>query len=383
MSKKTLCVGLAVAAILAMSGCGGGSSNTMGGGGEDNSNRRIGGVYGSMDDREGITRSTTRAARNLPTSGSVTQSSDNGGSGSVSVDVVKVALSGNPTSGLRYDVDYNGQRVVTTERGSSTVGVENERDRPKGTELWERRSGEGWHGIEFYRSLRGTDLRETDGDSVPAGDLWVDVYTDYEGEGDTDYLAGGIWVFAPDDATSVGDYEFGAFGDGNDPFEQSNLAGLTGTVTYSGEATAVYSVVSTGRNYFPDATASLTASFGDGTDLGTIEGRIHDITGDGPASDSYDGVVINLGRANIGGANSGFFTGDTSTTGTDSPFTGKWGGQFFGNGAAAATPPGSVGGTFGGATADGGQSFVGVFGAYRQDDEVPVIPLSPSPGPDR
>ena len=183
---------------------------------------------------------------------------------------------------------------------------------------------------------------------------------------DTDYLAGGVWVRVPADATSVADYEFGAFVDGNDPFEQSNLAGLTGTATYSGEASAVYSVVSTGQNYFPDAEASLTANFGDGAALGTIEGRIHDITGDGPASDSYDGVVINLGSAAIGGANSGFFTGDVTTAGTDSPFTGKWGGQFYGNGAAATDPPGSVVGTFGAATANGGESFVGLFGADRE-----------------
>ena len=183
---------------------------------------------------------------------------------------------------------------------------------------------------------------------------------------DADYLAGGIWVRVPADATSVADYEFGAFVDGNDPFTQDNLAGLTGTATYSGEATAVYSVVSTGRNYFPDATASLTANFGDGAALGTIEGRIHDFTGDGPASDSYDGVVVDLGSAAIGDADSGFFTGDVTTTGTDSPFTGKWGGQFYGNGAAATDPPGSVAGTFGAATADGGESFVGVFGADRE-----------------
>ena len=182
---------------------------------------------------------------------------------------------------------------------------------------------------------------------------------------DADYLAGGIWVRVPADATSVADYEFGAFVDGNDPFTQDNLAGLTGTATYSGEATAVYSVVSTGRNYFPDATASLTANFGDGAALGTIEGRIHDFTGDGPASDSYDGVVVDLGSAAIGDADSGFFTGDVTTTGTDSPFTGKWGGQFYGNGAAT-DPPGSVAGTFGAATADGGESFVGVFGADRE-----------------
>ena len=73
-------------------------------------------------------------------------------------------------------------------------------------------------------------------------------------------------------------------------------------------------------------------------------------------------MVINPGRAAIGASDSGFFTGDTSTTGTDSAFTGKWGGQFFGNGAAATDHPGSVAGAFGAATA----SFIGMFGAYRQ-----------------
>ena len=34
---------------------------------------------------------------------------------------------------------------------------------------------------------------------------------------DTDYLAGGVWLFVPDDATSADDVVIGAFGDGNDP----------------------------------------------------------------------------------------------------------------------------------------------------------------------
>ena len=164
------------------------------------------------------------------------------------------------------------------------------------------RSGGGTCPVIFIRSggVAGTNFAGTD---------WM--FTPNTGSGtvqDADYLAGGIWVRVPADATSVADYEFGAFGDGNDPFEQSNLAGLTGEATYTGEATAVYSVVSTERNYFPDAKASLTANFGDGDALGTIEGRLYDITGEGPASDSYDGVVINLGRANIGASDSGFFT---------------------------------------------------------------------------
>ena len=37
-----------------------------------------------------------------------------------------------------------------------------------------------------------------------------------------------------------------------------------------------------------------------------------------------------------------------------------------GNGAAATDQPGSVAGAFGAATASGGESFIGMFGAYRQ-----------------
>ncbi len=184
---------------------------------------------------------------------------------------------------------------------------------------------------------------------------------------DADYLAGGIWVRVPADAASVADYEFGAFVDGNDPFRQANLAGLTGTATYTGagDVTGVYSHQGTNRNYFVDGDVRLTADFGDASSLGSISGTISNITGEGPEPDWYEGVSVSLRTAQIGNANSGFFTGDTSTSGTDSAFTGKWGGQFYGNGAAG-DHPGSVAGTFGGATADGSESFVGVYGARRQ-----------------
>ena len=189
----------------------------------------------------------------------------------------------------------------------------------------------------------------------------------HESGQDSDYLAGGIWVRVPVNAASVADYEFGAFVDGNDPFRQANLAGLTGTATYSAEGgvTGVYSVRATNRNYFVDGDVTLRANFGDAGSLGSIGGTLSNFTGDAPAPDSYDGVVVTLGTASIGSADSGFFTGDTSTRGTDSAFTGKWGGQFYGNGAAGGRP-GSVAGTFGGATADGGEAFIGVFGAYLQ-----------------
>ena len=488
MSKKTLCVGLAVAAILAMSGCGGSSSTQPSG------MTRTPTVFGnvwSVAQSRNAQDAIAEAARNTPNGGSVTQSSnDDSGvtTDSVSVEVTR-RTDGTVTYEVReadgWTVDRSTARVL--ERGTNqeegwswaefhqapdgspgtgtgpglyvdvytdiaapttetvrTGGGDGARNVPIGTQLSSgnlniitRMGGTSQLGtldgaagtftcpsncrisngnlaegswtftpdrppgaLDVPGNAAGVvltgnfDTTRTDGTFNGAAGYFkcLSPFTTGCGRGtsngrltlsgdwifvptaagtttrtvqDADYLAGGIWVRVPTDATSVADYEFGAFVDGNDPFTQDNLAGLTGTATYSGEATAVYSVVSTGRNYFPDATATLTADFGDGAALGTIGGRIHDFTGEGPAS-GYDGVVVDLGSAAIGDADSGFFTGDVTTTGTDSPFTGKWGGQFYGNGAAATDPPGSVAGTFGAATADGGESFVGVFGADRE-----------------
>ena len=309
-------------------------------------------VPGDVSNTTGISDSIARAARNEPIAGSVTQSSD--GTNAVSDDTVSVNVT-SQNGQLGYDVSYDGTSIVSTGRGQAATDVELILDRPKGTELFER----GQNSVEFYRSLRAN---EAEAGSV-AGDVWVDVYTDYESTDDTDYLAGGIWVFAPDTATSLADYEFGAFVDGNDPFTTANVMPLTGTATYNGQATGVYSTTEEGRNYFFDALATLTANFGDGNALGTISGRIHDATVDGQ---SIGVPEVTLGTASLGSTNSGFFTGNISYTDLDNTaFTGKWGGQFYGNGASDGKP-GSVAGTFGAATTDKSESFLGVFGAYKQ-----------------
>ena len=100
---------------------------------------------------------------------------------------------------------------------------------------------------------------------------------------DADYLAGGVWLIVPDDATSAADYVFGAFGNGSDRFLQGNLAGVEGTATYDGDATGVYSEEtggSTAIGYF-DGDVTLTANFGTGNDLGTISGSITNFEVDG------------------------------------------------------------------------------------------------------
>ena len=182
-------------------------------------------------------------------------------------------------------------------------------------------------------------------------------------EPDSDYLAGGIWLIVPDDAANTAGYEFGAFADGSDPFVQRNLAVVTGTATYTGDATGVYSAKEaegiTGG--FLDADVRLTANFGDTNGLGTINGSLTNFALDGTPVPG----ALNLGAANIGAQNSGFFRGAVTGADDQRSYTGHWGGQFFGNGEADGRP-GSVAGTFGGHSTDDVVTFVGAFGAHKQ-----------------
>ena len=180
---------------------------------------------------------------------------------------------------------------------------------------------------------------------------------------DADYLAGGVWLIVPDDASSAADYVFGAFGDGSDPFLQSSLAAVQGTATYEGDATGVYTEESggtTGVGYF-DGDVTLTADFGDRTGLGSISGSITGFEVDGVPEDG----TLNLGTASIGSRDSGFFTGAVTGSDDERSYTGHWGGQFFGSGESDGRP-GSVAGTFGGHSDDDAVNFVGVFGAHKQ-----------------
>ena len=191
-----------------------------------------------------------------------------------------------------------------------------------------------------------------------------------------DHLTYGSWLQASNDAANITQYAFGSFADGNDPFEQGRLAPLTGTATYRGDARGVYFDSEDAEDsYFFDALVTFTANFGSGSELGTIEGRVHDFVtlaefDDYRRSSSVGRTAVAgnptlvLGSAGIGASNSGFFEGETSATYDGSAFSGQWGGRFYGNGDGS-SPPGSVAGTFGAATADGSRVLQGAFGAGR------------------
>ncbi len=189
---------------------------------------------------------------------------------------------------------------------------------------------------------------------------------------DADYLAGGVWLYVPESGDA---YQFGAFVDGGQPFLQSRIEGLTGTAKYAGDATGIYvekesSTAAAEIGYF-DAEVTLTADFGTNAELGTIRGVIDNFVEESTDEAIVGDPEVTLRQADIGSADSGFFKGKTTATLSGREFTGKWGGQFYGNGATATAHPGSVAGTFGGAApenADDGYeaSFVGAYGAYKQ-----------------
>ena len=230
-------------------------------------------------------------------------------------------------------------------------------------------AGAGWTiGTGNARPLNAEDGAD-DGvwlvQRVDGGQRVVVAYPRAAEEGGTDWLAAGIWAFVPD-GEALGDYEFGAFADGGDPFDDDNLQALTGAAQYAGQAVGVYYAFSADESEAGSFTAdvALTADFGGADALGSISGTVGDVETEGGSS---IGATLTLGSAPIGNSNGGFFTGATSMTFDGRTYAGRWGGQFFDDGAAATDAPASVGGTFGAATSEAGGtgSLVGAFGAER------------------
>ena len=417
LARTATLAGAATFALLTLAACGGG-------GGSGPTSMMPGGGPTTPPSAEELTAANTadkmaQAALAQPTPGSVTQSSDVDSS-NITIDQVKVTAqyrSGGPSFSVRNgtawsigtsdgnpsripgvpspwqgvelnkriaggtlyvdaytDIEAPSSRQVSTPGGAS-VRLE---DLPVGSRVggmtqaeWNARMGDGTlDGVEgtFSCDRAGGGTCPSFGGTAfnPSGTDWIFTphgSTRTEVTPDTDYLAGGIWLIVPDDAANTAGYEFGAFADGSDPFAQSNLPVVTGTATYTGDATGVYSAKEaegiTGG--FLDADVRLTANFGDANGLGTINGSLTNFALDGTPVPG----ALNLGTANIGAQNSGFFRGAVTGADDERSYTGHWGGQFFGNGEADGRP-GSVAGTFGGHSTDDVVSFVGAFGAHKQ-----------------
>ena len=220
--------------------------------------------------------------------------------------------------------------------------------------------------------------------------------------GTADYLAFGYWYYQPEDVAVAADYDFGVFASGGDPFEASNLAGLTGSATYAGSAMGAFYVgkSSASPTYgLFNASVALTANFGDGTETGAVSGTIDNF--DWPAeveallpatvtltSDNwkgnteafghnytYDMYEIVRGESNIFDTpwptNSDAYHGGVALGRTEADvggtyWQGEWSSAFFGNGASATDHPTSMAGTF--IASDQAESgLAGSFGAHKQE----------------
>ena len=341
---RVVVVALAAAVVFVASGCSGsksGSGSVPGDSGPPQVSATREATVSAVD----ATRSQAAeaAAENTPRPGSVTQSSNADGAGTTT-DRVEVTLTAadqqinyraTQTGGRSWSIGNTGAaEVLGSVRDGDFVGI-------------------------------GLVSQETGGRRV------LIMYTDADPEalaaGNNDWMAAGIWGFIPD-SQNISDFEFGAFADGGDPFEQSNLQALTGNAIYLGEAYGVYYSSSGAGGEDSDlfnAAVRLEVDFGDAAGLGTVSGLISNVRDmDGSIAGNPE---VTLGPASIGDADSGFFTGDSSMEFEDRSYAGKWGGQFLGNGAVATDSPSKVVGTFGVAAEEtnavGG--LVGAFGASR------------------
>ena len=246
--------------------------------------------------------------------------------------------------------------------------------------------------------------RETD-----AGNLWAAVATDISGPGDTDWLATGVWAYAPaggpgPDIWETGwdwsrGYRFGVFAGGGEPYggdlesvaRASLVTGLTGAATYEGGASGVWSrrtgaTEATRRNDLFSADATLTIDFSAKPPYseGVATGRIHDMEIGGTPIAGNPEIVLSGGQVFGNGQIDSFGRdGTTRMTFDGVPKAGgvtgwSWGAGLFGDPAPGATGadrlPESVAGTFGavsGVRAGGrnrrpdGDYVIGAFAAHR------------------
>ena len=227
---------------------------------------------------------------------------------------------------------------------------------------------------------------------------------------DWDFMTLGIWASLPQ--APDGAFNIGAFAQGSEPFIRTTSTGFQpnsldrvgGNATYRGVATGIYSRETNLGSF--DATASLSAAFGNGLDSDAtmnVQGSISDFREYGKSLGDWR---VNLLQATPGGNNdltSTTFVGQTSLTSAlvgaipnnVVSNAGRWGAEFFGvetldaqisntgsrrqipdpanpTGPQVQSPPTSVAGTFGAGwqSADGNRhlTILGAFGAERPAD---------------
>lgn len=214
------------------------------------------------------TRVATALADNvamaIPREGSVTQSSNIDNTG-VTADDVDVTVS---------DSGDGLQVMVTNSRSGSNFSEIDSAD----------------ESVELIRSFGGAfeedalTIQSQElllGKRVNDGLLFVNVLITNLADDNTNYIAAGIWLYAPsgDLDVNIGQAEFGAFMDAPDAYYTPNsylMDAANPEATYNGDATGVYVEINNGEEYFSEfiATSQFVANFGP---TPTIRGMISDV----------------------------------------------------------------------------------------------------------
>ncbi|MDE0390918.1 MAG: hypothetical protein OXI57_02480 [Rhodospirillales bacterium] len=221
-----------------------------------------------------------------------------------------------------------------------------------------------------------------------------------------DYMAFGYWLYVPEDVTDAVNYDFGVFASGGDPFETANLAGLTGTAAYEGDAVGMYYVnglSSSATTGSFTADVRLEADFGNSSDTGFISGEVNSFVFEGDVASSLPstvaltsdvvGLTTNVhdsvsqgfgvtqgstnifsthyeGEADPGPYPGGHIAGWTQASVNDVDWNGEWHGAFYGNGSSSTDHPTGVAGIFSTSSANSDarsdRGLTGSFGAHRQ-----------------
>ena len=333
---------LLAAAAVALAACGGGGSGS--GSGSGSGLHRGGHV---------------EAARATPKAGSVTQSS---------------VGTGATTKSVTTTIELDNSNQITPKVVSDGWGFENQPVEYRETANINTTT---WQVMDQSRTYSDGSKR------------WVRTFTDAPaGSVPDDYLVMGYWLRVPerfvdsdggldtgdDLADFVSSIEYGVFVNGGDPYEQANILALTGTATYTGDATAFYIDTVNDKESALRANVTVTADFGTNAELGTVTGTVNGFeryyTREPEPRELDDTELgdlgsVNLGTADIGDSDSGFFTGDTSMTVNGDSMAGKWGGQFYGNGQQPTEAPAAVAGTFGAANSAGDKVIIGTYAGRR------------------
>ena len=277
-----------------------------------------------------------------------------------------------PTRTVRPTASWTGGRgptfgVSVSGTGDESFSVDEDSSVPA--------LGEGWNGAVLNKT-------------VPTGrTAYAVVYSNIEkasgGTPDPYYQTFGAWVLFPDDpAAGAAQYDLGVFADARsaNALSGANVIALSGTATYRGPATGIYTEAAwsgSGGSRAPDtakvgsftATATINANFGaTGSFTGVgFRGNVTNFMENGESLGNWTVNLNNTSSRDSGNLNLWVSTGARGSADGHSFTEGHWGVRFYRN--SASGHPDSAVGTFSASTAstnNNARRILGAFSAERQ-----------------